>query len=85
MPVHDFGGAVPFLIEWGAATPHPARSLAHQSRLMTLTIRHARRAFLMGLYDRLGIDVVVQEVADSSGAGLGARVSTLAGDVSLTS
>lgn len=36
-----FGGAVPFLIEWGN-TPHPARSLPNAGKLMGITIEHPR-------------------------------------------
>jgi hypothetical protein len=38
----ELGGIMPFLIEWGESTPHPAADLAHDVEIATLSLAHPR-------------------------------------------
>jgi hypothetical protein len=62
--LEDFpGDFTPFLIEWGAATPHPAGSSPAGCTLAALEIRDAAADRLARLVKELGLDVAVRPAA----------------------
>lgn len=52
-------GLVPFLIEWGTHTPHPATSSAQGVQLLELTLAHPRPAEIQMMLEALHIDIAV--------------------------
>ncbi len=54
-------GVVPFLIEWGAETLHPAASSARGVRLLELSLFHPRPAEVQRMLAALNIDILVTE------------------------
>lgn len=52
-------GIVPFLIEWGPDTPHPATTSARGLRLLKLSLFHPRPAEVQPMLSALGIDILV--------------------------
>ena len=52
-------GLVPFLIEWGEGTPHPAASSAQGARLLELSLFHPRPAEVQPMLSALHIDILV--------------------------
>ena len=54
-------GIVPFLIEWGAETVHPAVSSAQGVRLLELSLFHPRPVEVQRMLAALTIDISVQE------------------------
>ena len=51
---HDWAGAAPFFIAWGA-TPHPAGRLGGRTRLRSLTILHPRAEELRAWLGEVGL------------------------------
>lgn len=78
---HDFGGVLPFFIDWGD-TPHPARRLPAGGELRALTLRSPAAAALRGLL--ANVDGPIEVVEDQTPA-LEADLLTPAGHVRLTS
>jgi hypothetical protein len=54
-------GLVPFLIEWGASTPHPSITSPGGCTLASLRAEHPDPAAVRGMLDALGLDVPVTE------------------------
>ena len=52
-------GIVPFLIEWGEDTPHPASTSAQGVRLLELSLIHPRPAEVQPMLSALHIDILV--------------------------
>ncbi|MYC96577.1 MAG: VOC family protein [Caldilineaceae bacterium SB0661_bin_32] len=52
-------GIVPFLIEWGAETPHPSVTSAQGVRLLELSLFHPRPAEVQPMLSALHIDILV--------------------------
>lgn len=77
---HPHHGTVPFLIDWGAS-PHPAASLAHTARLVTLHISHPHAPRLSAALTQLGDTSRVRITQGEPG--LRAKVLTPNGVVSL--
>jgi hypothetical protein len=69
---HDFGGLLPFFIDW-QGSPHPSLDGAAQMRLGRLAVASPRADRLNGLYQRLGIDVVCEALENE---GLKAEIET---------
>ncbi|MFY9824841.1 MAG: VOC family protein, partial [Thermoanaerobaculia bacterium] len=75
----DFGGLIPFFIDWGA-TAHPSADAPAGARLLALTFRHPKPKALTAELACLGIAAVVRQ---STQTGLTARLETPRGAVSL--
>lgn len=73
-------GLVPFLIEWGAETPHPSTTSAQGVRLLELALFHPRPAEVQPMLSALHIDILVT-AGDSSA--MRARLETPLGIVTL--
>lgn len=54
-----YNGTVPFLIEWGQDTEHPAASLSHRSRLARLSIQFPNPAMIEAALGPAGADIDV--------------------------
>ncbi len=54
-------GTIPFLIEWGKGTNHPAQGLSHSSRLMELGVAHPNPQQTRDAIAALSINVTVAE------------------------
>ena len=52
-------GLVPFLIEWGEGTPHPAKTSTQGARLLELSLFHPRPAEVQPMLSALHIDILV--------------------------
>ncbi|MCL4833218.1 MAG: VOC family protein [Caldilineaceae bacterium] len=52
-------GLVPFLIEWGAETPHPSSDSPQGCTLVSLRAEHPHPTAVRGMLDGLGLDVAV--------------------------
>jgi hypothetical protein len=73
------GGAIPFLIDWGA-TPHPASSIPHAGVLLDLKIEHPDAAAVQSALGSLGVEVAVTKGPQVR---IAARIRTAAGDVEI--
>ena len=73
-------GLVPFLIEWGEGTPHPAASSAQGARLLELSLFHPRPAEVQPMLSALHIDILV---AAGPAPAMRARLETPNGIVTL--
>ena len=73
-------GIVPFLIEWGEETPHPAASAAQGVRFLELSLVHPRPAEVQPMLAALHIDNLV---AAGPGPAMLARLETPNGIVIL--
>jgi hypothetical protein len=76
----EFGGLVPFVVEWGADSPHPADRAARGLRLVSLTALAPDVAPVQRRLAALGQDLPVAERAEP---GLRAVLETPAGPVVL--
>jgi hypothetical protein len=76
---YRLGGAIPFLIDWGA-TPHPAGKIPQAGELASLAIEHPEPMLVRRALQCLGVDL---PVAKGSRAGIIARICTAAGNVTL--
>lgn len=60
LPLADqIAGVIPFLIEWGSTTSHPATSLHQSSTLRELRLRYPKPEMVRSLATSLGLDVSV--------------------------
>ncbi len=73
-------GIVPFLIEWGADTPHPSTTSAQGVRLLELSLFHPRPAEVQPMLSALHIDILVTA---GPAPGMRARLETPLGIVTL--
>jgi hypothetical protein len=73
-------GLVPFLIEWGEGTPHPATTSAQGTRLLELSLFHPRPADVQPMLAALHIDILV---AAGSAPAIRAKLETPNGIVTL--
>ncbi|MCY3902185.1 MAG: VOC family protein [Caldilineaceae bacterium] len=73
-------GLVPFLIEWGEGTPHPAKTSTQGARLLELSLFHPRPAEVQPMLSALHIDILV---AAGPAAAMRARLETPNGIVTL--
>jgi hypothetical protein len=53
-------GIVPFVIEWGAGTPHPASDSPQGCRLVSLSATHPQAGEVQAALDALGLPLQVQ-------------------------
>jgi len=53
------GGVVPFFIEWGAGSPHPAKSAPEGAKLVALKAEHPDPASVERMLKVLGVDMPV--------------------------
>lgn len=74
-------GIVPFLIEWGPATQHPATTASQGARLLEMSLFHPRPAEVQPMLSALNIDILV--LADEAPA-IRARLETPNGIVTLS-
>jgi len=77
---HRFGLALPFLIEWGTATRHPATVAPTGCSLLRFEVLHPETLELAHLFAALGIDV---EVTHANEPGFAAMLDTPNGLVRL--
>ncbi len=73
------GGAVPFLISWGA-TPHPAGATPRAGELIGLRIQHPQPEQVCGALSALGVEM---DVRKGDRFQLIARIKTAQGDVEI--
>ena len=73
-------GIVPFLIEWGADTPHPSTTSAQGVRLLELSLFHPRPAEVQPMLSALHIDILVTA---GTAPAMRARLETPLGIVTL--
>jgi hypothetical protein len=78
----NHSGLLPFLIEWGHGSIHPATDAPRGCRLIDFHLESAGAADLSRICRALGIEVAIKTAA---GAGLHALISSPRGDVELTS
>jgi len=57
---HEFGGCLPFMIDWGK-TPHPSVTIQPAVSFHTFEVAHPRARRLQEIYRSLGLDVNIQE------------------------
>lgn len=69
-------GAVPFLIEWGEDTPHPAQSTPPAGELIGLRVEHPRPDDVRRAFDALGVEL---QITRADAYRLVATVRTLSG------
>ncbi|MEM9618204.1 MAG: VOC family protein [Pseudomonadota bacterium] len=69
-------GAVPFLIEWGEDTLHPAQSTPPAGELIGLSVEHPRPDDLRRAFDALGVEL---QITQADAYRLVATVRTLSG------
>jgi hypothetical protein len=77
---HDFGGFLPFFIDWGE-TPHPSFTSPGGVSDLHLSIRHPRADALAPLHTSLGLSL---PVTSASTAELRLDLVTPVGPVSIT-
>lgn len=77
---HDLGCAMPFLIDWGGR-PNPSSTSAKGCKLLEFSVFHPRAAQVSKIYNAIGLDLPCQE----GPPGLKARLSSPAGEITLTS
>ena len=75
-----FGGAVPFLIDWGE-TPHPSTVAPSAGRLLDLRIEHPQPDDVRAALSNLGLDL---EVEQAPAYRLVARIQTARGEIELS-
>jgi hypothetical protein len=73
-------GVVPFFIEWGIDSPHPARSAPGGATLLSLRGEHPDAASIRNTLSDLGVDLPVKQAAR---AALVATIGTARGPVEL--
>jgi hypothetical protein len=56
-------GVVPFLIEWGAGTPHPSTDSPQGCRLLSLRAEHPQPDEIRRMFDALGLEIGVTEAS----------------------
>jgi hypothetical protein len=56
-------GVVPFVIEWGAGTPHPASDSPQGCRLVLLRAEHPEPEQIGRMFDALGIGIAVSQAS----------------------
>ena len=78
-----FGGALPFLIDWGES-PHPTDSLPHAVQLIGFEVRHPHADRLRSALDIIGITTEC-ELRTAAPPALIARLGTPRGEVTVTS
>ncbi len=76
----NLGGVLPFLIEWGKGTPHPAGSLGGSVRMQELRLAHPSPGLIAKALDALGSSL---EVFEEESASISVRLDTPAGEVSV--
>ncbi len=79
-PDLSLGGAMPFLIEWGTDTPHPAADLASVVRVSRLTLHHPDIAPIARALGSLGADITTAQASIPS---VSAQLITSTGQLSL--
>ena len=77
---HPYGPLAPFFIDWGDS-PHPSETAGDACRLVELRISHPEAWSLRNLFDRLEVEVAV----DQGPAALHARLATPRGEVAFCS
>jgi len=84
-PDKTFGGTLPFLIEWGADTPHPATSLSHDCEIESLTLTHPDSETLRTVLVALGLDPQSEKmtIAEGQQSSVAARLNAPSGSVEL--
>lgn len=70
-------GAVPFLIEWGETTSHPAQSTPSGGRLVELRVEHPKPDDVQRALGALGVDM---SVSQADAYRLVATIRTIAGE-----
>jgi len=78
----DRGGLLPFFIEWSRDSVHPSVDAPAGCRLIRFFATCPQPEYLAALYDRLGVEVVVER---GEKAQLRARIAGAKGEVELTS
>jgi hypothetical protein len=78
---NEFGGLIPFFIEWGAQVVHPSRDSPSGCRLLSFELEHPQPERVRELLRQLGIDGAVHRGGE---ARLKAAVSTPLGEIELT-
>jgi Glyoxalase-like domain len=62
----NFDGVLPFLIEWGAGSPHPGQSAPPDLSLLSMTIRHPAKVRLTAALRALGFEGPVRKGASAA-------------------
>ncbi len=65
-PQPELGGTMPFLIQWGSGTPHPASSLNEDCSVDSISVAHPQPAPIQDALDRLGFELTVEQAATPS-------------------
>lgn len=76
------GGLLPFFIEWGRDSVHPATDAPAGCRLLDFCVRSREPGELTGVFQTLGVDVHVEPGEKSC---LLARIASRRGELTLTS
>ena len=74
------GTSLPFLIEWGADSPHPSADAPLVGQLVALIIVHPEPAAVRAALEKLGLDCPVEK---GEAFALRARIATLRGTLDL--
>lgn len=78
---HDFGGQVPFFIDW-RNTPHPSETSAKGLELLEFSVLHPEAEALTDLYSAIQSDVAVES---SERVGFRLRIKSPRGEMTLES
>jgi hypothetical protein len=73
-------GVIPFLIEWGAGTPHPSTDSPQGCHLRSLRAQHPEPEHIRRLFEALGLEI---PVAEASAPALVAVIETPRGEKEL--
>lgn len=73
-------GLVPFIIEWGAGTPHPSTDSPQGCRLLSLRAEHPEPEEIRRMFEAMGLDI---KVAGASAPALVALIGTPRGETEI--